>query len=74
MFEDAPASVAAGWVARTLAPDFVVLAWSYAREASYLNERAIWRVPRASKEARGTGTLNLHRFYKVILFRGCVLT
>jgi hypothetical protein len=82
MFEGAPASVAAGWVARTLAPHFASLcvlptdfyARSYAGETSHLNERAISRVPIASKEARGIEPLNYNHFDEVILCRGCTLT
>ena len=81
MFEGAPASVAAGWAARTLAPHFASLCVLptdfYTRtysEASYLNDRAIWRVPLASKEAPGIEPLNHNHIDEVTLCRGCTVT
>ena len=50
-------------------------AWPIACEtAVFLNERAIWRVPLASEEARCTEPSNHDRFEEVILSRGFALT
>ena len=68
IFEGAPA-------AHFASPPTDFCAWPIACEtAFFLNERAIWRVPLASEEARCTEPSNHDRFEEVILSRGFALT
>ena len=82
MFEDAPPPVAR-WVHRTLAahpasldvlPTDLCLQSYTCAAAIFLEERAIWRVLLASKEAPRIEPLNHYHFDEVILNRGCTWT